>query len=411
MSALGARIHARLDMLAAISAEPDRLTRVFLSPEQARANALVSSWMTEAGMTARIDAIGNVIGRYDGIRPDSPVLLLGSHLDTVRNAGRYDGMLGVVTAIACVESLNARGLRLPFAIEVVGFSDEEGTRFGATLLGSRALAGRFDPAVLDMTDDAGISMRQALRDFGLDPDLIPTAARRRDEILAYLELHIEQGPVLEREGLAVGRVTSISGASRLKVTVKGEAGHAGTVPMGARRDALVTAAECLLAVERECSGSPGLVGTAGRIEAHPGAVNVIPGETVFTLDIRAPEDRVRHDAVARVQSQLTAIAARRGCTIRVESFHDSPAAPCAPWLMAQIDAAIAATGHPPFALASGAGHDGLAIQAIADIGMIFVRCERGISHNPAEAITVADAEAGAQVLLHLIENFQPQEPA
>ncbi len=411
MTVLAPEILARLDALAAITAEPGKLTRMFLTPEHARANALVSGWMTQAGMSARIDAIGNVVGRYEGLAPGAPALLLGSHLDTIRDAGRYDGMLGVVAAIACVGDLHRRGVRLPFAIEVVGFGDEEGVRFGATLLGSRALAGTFDPALLDRRDDAGISMRAALTSFGLDPDAIATAARRREDFLGYLEFHIEQGPVLEQQGLAVGRVTSISGATRLKAMITGEAGHAGTVPMGSRRDALAAAAACVLAVERLCSGIPGLVGTVGRIEAGPGAVNVIPGSAGFTLDIRAPEDGLRHATLAALEAEFAAIAVTRSVALRLEPFHDSPAAPCAPWLMAQIDAAIAAEGITPFALASGAGHDGLAIQAIADIAMIFLRCAGGISHNPAEAISLGDAEIGARVLLRVIEDFKERAAA
>lgn len=235
MSGMAPEILRRLDELAAITAEPGTLTRMFLTPEHARANALVMTWMTGAGMTARIDAIGNVVGRYEGITTHAPALLLGSHLDTVRDAGRYDGMLGVVTAIACVADLHRRSVRLPYAIEIVGFADEEGVRFGATLLGSRALAGNIDPALLDRRDDAGVAMRDALIAFGLDPGAIPAAARKPEEFHAYLEFHIEQGPLLEQHNLAVGCVTSISGASRLRVSITGEAGHAGTVPMGRRR--------------------------------------------------------------------------------------------------------------------------------------------------------------------------------
>jgi allantoate deiminase len=401
------RICARVDALAAISADKGALTRIFLSPEQSRASELVLSWMREAGMTARCDAIGNVVGRYEGDRPGLPALILGSHLDTVRNAGKYDGMLGVVTAIACVEALTREGLRPPFAIEIIGFADEEGVRFGVTMLGSRAVAGTFDAALLDRADDAGITMAGAMDAFGLDPAAIGDAARSRDGILAYVELHIEQGPVLEARGLPVGCVTSISGATRLEIDIAGVAGHAGTVPMPARRDALMAAAHCLLAIEARCSAEEGLVGTVGRLEVRPGAINVIPGGTRFTIDIRAPDDGQRARATDDVLSRVAEIAASRGVTHGVRKIHDLPAAPCAPWLMDRIDRAIAAEGIAPLRLPSGAGHDGMAMIAIADIGMIFVRCAGGISHNPAEAISVADAGIGARVLWRFIRDFEP----
>ena len=405
-STMGETICARIDALARITAEPGKLTRVFLSPEQRHADDLVLGWMRDAGMAARLDPIGNIIGRYEGAQPGLPALVLGSHLDTVRDAGKYDGMLGVVTAISCVECLSREGTRLPFAIEVIGFADEEGVRFGATMLGSRAVAGTFDPALLECRDDAGQTMAEALRAFGLDPVTVGNAAKRREEVLAYAELHIEQGPVLERQALPVGCVTSINGATRCKVEVSGAAGHAGTVPMGGRRDALTAAAECVLAVERRCTAEPDLVGTVGRLETEPGAVNVIPGCVRFSIDIRAPEDAQRRRAVGDVAAEIEAIGRRRHVDIELTKVHELDAAPCAPWLMEQVDRAIAAEGVQPFRLPSGAGHDGMAMVALTDVAMIFVRCAGGISHNPAEAITVADAELGARVLLRFIRDFQ-----
>ncbi len=405
---MGPEICRRIDELAAISEDPHKLTRIFLSPEQARASALVQSWMTDAGMATRIDAIGNVVGRYEGARPGLPALVLGSHLDTVRDAGKYDGMLGVITAIACVDALNREGKRLDFAVEIIGFSDEEGVRYGTTMLGSEAVAGTFDMSLLSRADSQGITMEQALRDFGLDPGQIAACAYGRDDVLAYVEFHIEQGPVLEGWGLPVGCVTSISGATRYEVTIAGQAGHAGTVPMTARKDAMAAAAECVLAVETRCAAEPGLVGTVGRMEVGPGAINVIPGHAAFTIDVRAPEDAQRTRAAADVVHQIEIIARKRGVTLTVRKIHDMGAAPCAPWLMDQVDRAISGLGVSPFRLPSGAGHDGMAMIAIADIGMIFLRCSGGISHNPAEAITVADAEVGAQVLLRLIRDFAPK---
>jgi allantoate deiminase len=402
------RIWDRCEQLARCSEDPAKLTRVFLSPEQRAASELVLGWMREAGMVARLDAIGNVVGRYEAGARGRPCLMLGSHLDTVRDAGKYDGMLGVVTAIECVASLHARGLRLPHAVEVVGFADEEGVRFGVTLLGSHAIAGTFDPKVLDARDRAGISMRQAFADAGLDPDRIAAAARRREEILAYAELHIEQGPVLEAEGLPVGVVTAINGFTRQAVEVTGIAGHAGTVPMRLRRDALAGAAECALAVERICARVPDLVGTVGRCEVLPGAVNVIPGTAKFTLDIRSPRDPDRLAAVRDVLAECRAIGARRGLAVDAAPIMEHPTTLCAPWLMDQMSAAIEAEGVRAFRLPSGAGHDGMAMRAIADVGMVFVRCAKGISHNPAEAITVADAGTGARVLARFVESFRPR---
>jgi allantoate deiminase len=401
------RIWDHCEALARLSELEGGLTRVFLSKEQKAANELVLGWMHTAGMSARLDAIGNIVGRYEGDRPGLPCLMMGSHLDTVRDAGKYDGMLGVVAAIECVHALNARGERLPFAIEVIGFADEEGTRFNATLLGSRAVAGTFKPEVLGNADKDGIPMREAMRAFGLDPEKIGAAARRREDIHAYAELHIEQGPVLEAEALPVGVVTAINGATRFAVEVRGMAGHAGTVPMSLRQDALAAASECVLAIERRCAAVGDLVGTVGKLECLPGAVNVVPGKVRFTIDIRAPRDAMRLAAVDDVLAEMRAIAARRDVELAVTKTHEGGVAACAPWLMEQIGAAIAAEGIAVRSLPSGAGHDGMAIIDVADIGMLFVRCEKGISHNPAEAITLADVEAAARVWLRFIENFDP----
>ncbi len=384
-----ARIMQRCEELARHSELAGGLTRVFLSPEHRAASDLVLGWMREAGMRAGL-----------------PCLMLGSHLDTVRDAGRYDGMLGVVTAIDCVAALAAKDRRLPFAIEVVGFGDEEGVRFGTTMLGSRAIAGGVEAAVLGARDANGVSVEQALREFGLDPARVPNLGRQKGDVLAYAELHIEQGPVLEAEGLPVGVVTAINGFSRLRARVRGTAGHAGTVPMQLRRDALAAAAECVLAVECVARSDPQLVGTVGRIEAKPGAINVIPGEVDFTIDFRAPGDELRHRGVASVKAELAAIAGRRGVACEVELIQELGVTQCAPWLMAQLERAVAAEDAPLRKLPSGAGHDGQAMSRLTDVAMLFVRCRGGISHNPAEAITEADAGIGARTLLRFIQNFE-----
>jgi allantoate deiminase len=408
---LGDEIVERIGELAKISETPGHLTRIFLSKEHRAAAELLLDWMRSAGMRAHLDAIGNVCGRYEGERPGLPCLMLGSHYDTVRDAGKWDGPLGLITAISCVADLNSRGKRLPFAVEVTGFADEEGIRFASTLLGSRAVAGTFDERVLDSRDSRGVSMREALSQFGLEPRQLGAAARARSELLAYVELHIEQGPVLEAEGLPVGVVTAISGATRLAVVLTGMAGHAGTVPMALRRDALAGAAECIAGIENFCRAEPGLVGTVGTIEAKPGATNVIPGRVSFTIDMRAASDAHRKMAVADVVRQIEAIAKRRQLALQIDVTHENRTVPCALWLKAQVADAIAGEGFRVFELASGAGHDGMAMIDIADVAMLFVRCRGGVSHHPDEHVDTADADAGARVLLRLIENFQPREAA
>ena len=411
-SSLGDEIVGRINRLATMSETPEHLVRIFLTREHRAAADLILSWMRDAGMHAHLDAIGNVCGRYEGEVAGLPCLMLGSHYDTVRDAGRWDGPLGLITAISCVADLHKRGRRLPFAIEVIGFADEEGVRFASTLLGSRAVAGTFDESVLGVKDGAGISMRDALSQFGLDPDHIGAAARARSELLAYVELHIEQGPVLEGLNLPVGAVTAIAGATRLAASLTGMAGHAGTVPMLLRRDALAGAAECIVAIEQFCrTDEAGLVGTVGYIHAMPGATNVIPGQVSFTIDIRASSDAHRKLAVADIVRQIENISRRRKLELQLDITHENRTVPCALWLKSQVSEAIAGEGYRVFELPSGAGHDGMAMIDIADVGMVFVRCRGGISHHPDEHVDAADVDAGARVLMRLIENFRPRDAA
>ena len=406
---LGDEIVARINQLGTISETPEHLARVFLTREHRAAADLILGWMRSAGMAAELDAIGNVCGRYEGEVKGLPCLMLGSHYDTVRDAGKWDGPLGLITAISCVADLHRRARRLPYAIEVTGFADEEGVRFASTLLGSRAVAGTFVESVLNVRDRDGISMRQALTQFGLDPEHIGAAARAPAELLAYVELHIEQGPVLEAKGLPVGVVSAIAGATRLAARLTGIAGHAGTVPMALRRDALTGAAECITTIEELCrTDEGGLVGTVGYIHASPGATNVIPGQAHFTIDLRAPTDVHRRKAVTDIVRQIEAVAKRRQLALQVDVTHENRTVPCAPWLKAQVADAVSAEGYPVFELPSGAGHDGMAMIDIADVAMLFVRCRGGISHHPDEHVELADADAGARVLLRLIENFRPK---
>lgn len=391
MQQAAARVMARADELAAISETPEGLTRVYLSPQHLQANQQAALWMNQAGMTVWQDSVGNICGRYEGEQEGAPAILLGSHLDTVRNAGRYDGMLGVLTAIEVVHSLHQQGRRLKKAIEIVGFCDEEGTRFGITLLGSRGLTGTWPESWLSQSDADGVSVAQAMVLAGLDPARIHLAARSQEEIAAYLELHIEQGPCLEQEGLALGVVEAINGARRLNCCFTGEAGHAGTVPMSHRKDALAAAAEWMVLVEaltREQSGN--LVATVGTLRCAPGAVNVIPGEVMLTLDIRGPNDQPLDALLNRLLASAQEIAARRQQQFSAEEFYRIAATACDSELQRVLSEAVQEVQGEAVSLPSGAGHDAIAIAERWPSAMLFVRCKGGISHHPAESVTADD---------------------
>jgi allantoate deiminase len=351
----------------------------------------------------RHDNIGNLRGRYEGAAPGNHTLMLGSHLDTVRDAGKYDGPLGVMVAIAVVQRLHDAKTRLPFAIEVIAFADEEGLRFSSTYLGSRAVAGSFDLADLDRTDDGGITMAEAIRAFGGDPARLAEDKWRAGKLLGYCEVHIEQGPVLEARGLPVGVVSAIAGRAHYHVTFTGEAGHAGTVPMSARRDALGAAAEFVLAVEADAGSHDGLVATVGQVGVHPSASNVIPGEVELSLDIRHPEDSVRIERARKILDRAKEIATRRHLEVASELLGENPSVPCSPRLVSSFTKAIEEQGLPVVHLASGAGHDAVPMAALTDVGMLFVRCKDGISHNPAEAVTVDDVAVSIDVLGRFLE--------
>ncbi len=403
--ALGAEIVSRCDQLAALTEEPGLLTRTYLTPMHKAVNARVAEWMGEAGLAARTDPLGNLVGRIEGTRAGARPVMIGSHLDTVRNAGRYDGIMGVIAGIAAVGELGRAGRRLPFPIEVVGFGDEEGVRFESALIGSRGMAGTLPDSMLATKDKQDITLARALTEFGLDPARIRAEARKQGDLRAYLEVHIEQGPVLERLGLPLGVVTAICGATRRRYHFAGEAGHAGTVPMAGRRDALGGAAEAVLAVEA-VAREKGVVATVGQIAAEPGATNVIPGGASFTLDVRAERDVLRAEALAALDKRFAEIAKRRDLELTTQTFHDAPAAPCAPELQDLFARAIArVVGGEATRLPSGAGHDGMAMVAVAPIGMLFVRCRKGISHNPAEAVEARDVGLGALALIAALEDL------
>ncbi len=396
------RVQDRLAELAGATDEAGRITRLYLTRAHRRAIEFVEPWMREAGLSTSLDAAATLIGRRPGPRPDSPALLLGSHLDSVRDAGRYDGCLGVVTGI---ETLAALGdTPLPFAIELRAFGDEEGVRFPVTLTGAHATAGHFDPAWLDAVDDDGVTLARALAAFGAPTDIASARSRRA---FAYLELHIEQGPVLERAHAPVGIVTAIAGAARHAVTVTGQAGHAGTVPMHGRRDALAAACAMILAVRDAAHAEDGVVATVGRIEAHPGAVNVIPGEVRFTIDLRAADDAARDRAWHHIDADLARIAAAEHVGLAIVRTHHARAVACDDRLQECLADAVAHAGQPIVRLPSGAGHDAMAVAALCPIGMLFVRCAGGLSHHPDEHVSTADIAAALDVLAHTIRHLDP----
>jgi allantoate deiminase len=391
----------RLAELATLSDTAGGLTRLFLSPAHKRAVGLVEGWMREAGLTTHVDAIGNLVGR----KGSGKTLLLGSHIDTVRDAGWYDGNFGVVAAI---EAVRAAG-DLPYGVEVIAFGDEEGVRFPQTLSGARAVAGTFDPAALAGRDADGIAMGEALAAFGGDPAGIASVARNPADVAGYVELHIEQGPVLEAEGLAVGVVTAINGASRFAVVVTGDAGHAGTVPMPMRRDALAAAAEMVLAVEAVGRSVPELVATVGAISVHPGAPNSVPGQVKFSIDVRAPVDAARHEAVLAITAAFDRIAGSRNVDLSMTQTHDAPAVACSGRLREHLADAVKAKGIVPRFLPSGAGHDAMAVADLCPVAMLFVRCKGGVSHTPAESITAEDAQVAVDVLVAFLRKFRPND--
>ncbi|MCC4585705.1 allantoate amidohydrolase [Xanthomonas melonis] len=404
----GARAVARCDQLgvAPYSDTPTGLFRAWLSPAYRAAVAQVGEWMRQAGMQVRLDAAANLIGRYEAVRPDAPALLVGSHLDSVRDAGRYDGPLGILLGIECVAALQAQARRLPFAIEVVAFGDEEGSRFPASMFCSRAVAGTLDPGALALSDAAGIDVASALAQWDLDIAQIHHAARAPGSVLAYLETHIEQGPVLEAEDLPVGIVTAIAAQRRFALRFEGRAGHAGTTTMALRRDALSAAADALLAIERIArDGSNDLVATVGRLQVAPGAINVVPGRVDCTLDVRAGDDATRDAAVRDIAHALAGIGAARGVAVAIEPLQTLAASPCAPALIDRLEQAVAAHGIRPRRLVSGAGHDAMTMAALCPTAMLFVRCAGGISHHPDEHVDPADAEVALAVMRHFIEQL------
>jgi allantoate deiminase len=404
MASAALRLTQMLDELGRISDEPDRLTRTFLSPAMRRANARVAGWMKEVGLEVRVDAVGNLIGRLQAQTPSPKpqTLLLGSHLDTVHDAGRFDGALGVLLPIVALAEMKRRGLALPFHVEVLGFSEEEGVRFASAYLGSAGYAGRLRETDLRIRDAKGLSLREALEEFSGGKFTLPQAAHGKSSLVGYLEVHIEQGPVLEARRLAVGVVAAIAGQSRFQLTWTGRAGHAGTTPMPWRRDALAGAAEFALAVEKLGGATQGLVATIGALTVGPGAANVIPGRVVHTLDVRHAKDSARHAALLRLGRLARQIARRRGLKVAWQRTQENAAVTCAPGLTAQLARSVKAVQGKSLALVSGAGHDGVVMARLTPVAMLFVRCHAGLSHHPAEYASPQDLRVALEVMVDFL---------
>jgi allantoate deiminase len=392
-------------MLGSYSEEDGQLTRRFATPMMSKANDVVSAWMQATGMSVRRDAVGNLIGRYEATSAGAKTLLLGSHLDTVRNAGMYDGPLGVLVALACIERLHTRRERLPFALEIIAFADEEGLRYHYAYIGSKATTGTFDTVALDLTDTDGISMRDAILAFGGNPDALHRVNWQAEELVGYCEVHIEQGPVLEAHHLPIGIVSAITGHNRAVVSFEGQAGHAGTVPMQLRHDALCAAAEFTLAAETLARAYPGAVATVGQLEVQPGASNVIPGRVTLSLDVRHQDDTLREAVYQQLQRQAQDICAKREVTFQWQAIQETHSVQCDPQLISLLERAIQETNYPLLVLPSGAGHDGVPMSHLTSVAMLFVRCRGGVSHHPAESVNEEDVAVAVEVLerfLHLL---------
>ncbi|MGE6609628.1 allantoate amidohydrolase [Peribacillus sp. NPDC076916] len=393
------RINTRTEELAACSSTSVGVTRLPFTVESLKAESLVEEWMKAAGMTVRKDALNNIIGRYEGKDPTAPVLMIGSHLDSVIEAGKYDGILGVITGIEVVQTLKDNGIILYNPIEVVGFCDEEGVRFHSTFLGSKAIAGTFTAEDLERADEQGITIAEALKGIGIaDPYAYKKASRTPEELLAYLELHIEQGPVLEKENEPVGIVRGIAGATRFYFEIIGKSGHAGTVPVALRQDALLGASDLISYIENIAVQNEPLVATIGKLTVSPGASNVIPGLVTGTLDIRDLNVDRKKKAIDAILTESERVAKARGLQIHFEQVMEADPVYCDEQLIKVIEESISELDGSAISLVSGAGHDAMAMADITNVAMIFVRCKDGLSHHPDEFVTVEDMGAGARVL-------------
>jgi allantoate deiminase len=399
---LAEEVISRCQRLATFSEDSASLRRTFLSPPMREVHGEIAHWLEPLGAMMRIDAAGNFRATYAANETSASRLLIGSHLDTVPNAGSFDGMLGVVLAVAILQALESR--RLPFAIEIVGFSEEEGVRFGVPFIGSRALVERVDDELLNRQDGRGISVRKAIQDFGLDPHKMNNAALPADAC-AYLEFHLEQGPMLDSLGLPLAVVEAIAGQTRSQLAFLGRANHAGTTPMHLRFDAVAGAAEWIQAVERIAQQTPGLVATVGSVETKPGATNVIAGEARVSLDVRHPDNRVRVHAGEQISLEAAQIANRRGLKLSQTQGLDQPSVAMDPFLSDQLEQSIRKVGCRPHRMVSGAGHDAMILAEKIPSAMIFLRTPGGISHDPAESVGAEDVAKAIECGLHFLNQM------
>ena len=412
-SSLAHRTVERIDALAALTDEPGLLYRSFLSPSMAQANHLVGQWFAESlGCTTNVDSWGNLIAHLPSwVDPDAPALLLGSHLDTVRNAGKYDGMLGVLVALASLEALAEDSFQRPYSVEVIGFSDEEGARYQHAYLGSKSYAGQISKGDLALQDKAGVTLGETVAHFQKlkSPDelTLPTSRYEPEEVLGYVELHIEQGPVLENLDLPLGVVTSIAAQTRMRATIFGKAGHAGTTPMNLRRDALTAAAECVLAIETLGRSQPNLVATVGQLEVQPSVSNVIPSTVVFSIDVRHPSSDVVAKICDQIRESIYSLASARGLTCSALVVQQNGGVACDRNLVGHLERAVAHQQSSVPMLTSGAGHDGIIMSKLTGIAMLFVRSRDGLSHHPDEFTSVADIEAAIRALTTFLRLFKP----
>ncbi len=394
-----------LDELGQITDEPGKLTRTFLSPAMRRANRQVGQWMRSVGLQVAEDAVGNLRGRLEGRKPGAKTLLLGSHLDTVRDAGRFDGALGVLLPIVALGELRRRGIVLPFGVEVLGFSEEEGVRFSSAYLGSKGYVGQLRASDLKLCDAKGVSIANVLSEYNRGHYALPRAARRSVELLGYVEVHIEQGPVLEAEQLPLGVVSAIAGQSRGRATFRGKAGHAGTTPMLLRRDALAAAAEFVLLVERLARTTPSLVATVGTATVLPGAPNVIPGEVVVSLDVRHPRDGARRKALRTLIAGARKIARSRELVFEWQLTQDNAAATCSEALSRMLETSVRVVQKRSIRLVSGAGHDAVVMSGLTPVAMLFVRCREGLSHHPDEFASPADLDVALRAMVDFLSRL------
>ncbi|NJK42953.1 MAG: allantoate amidohydrolase [Pleurocapsa sp. SU_196_0] len=404
VAALSQEALERCEALAACSEEPGRITRTFLSYPMKQVHQLLGMWMREAGLSVRVDAVGNVIGRLEGTAT-TKALLIGSHVDTVPNAGKYDGCLGVTLGIALAKSLSLQGKRLPFALEIIAFSEEEGVRFKAPFIGSRAVAGSVTRDLLEKTDANGVSVTEAILNFGLEATQIPSAAHRAEDVLGYFEMHIEQGPVLEHAKRALGVVEGINGQTRAQLEFTGQSAHAGTTPMNLRRDALTAAATFILEVERFAKATPGLVATVGALEVENGAGNVIPGSVKFSLDVRHLDNATRERSVAELLDFAWHTARKRKLQFAHRLTLEQPASLCNPLLTDFLGDALEDAKHKLVRLPSGAGHDAMVMATLTRTAMLFLRSPNGLSHHPDENVLPGDARTALEVGIGFVEKL------